>query len=315
MRASIWVVIAIGTGCHEDGGQKRVREVPTVIAEEPSPPTVEVPSPKIDLGLAPGVEMRRPIRDGRLALIPIVATREIAATPFVTLADGMDRRDVVVYEVGYDWIVHTVRVSNRAREPLLVLGGELILDGMQDRAFANDLVVAPGETVSAAVRCVEENREHGDLRFASGHAMAELSLRRTIRHHSQRAVWNMVESINDALGLHHVTKTYRHAAKRQLAGPAAARRAAIVAQLAELEERERIVGLAVAIDDHVVAVDRFATPEIYRALEPILLASYLPGTDGTEQATDEIVPADVRDLATSSTNTLASFVALRAPSN
>lgn len=40
-----------------------------------------------------------------------------------------------------------------------------------------------------------------------------------------------------------------------------------VQQLAAREERSQIVGLAVAIDDKVVAIDRLATPELNRALE------------------------------------------------
>ncbi len=69
-------------------------------------------------------------------------------------------------------------------------------------------------------------------------------------------------------------------------------------QLAAREERGHIVGLAIAIDEKVVAIDRFATPELYRALEPDLVAGYLPETAGDETRETTITPESVRALAT-----------------
>src|SRR5438552_10731705 len=119
-------------------------------------PKVSEP-PKLDLALAPSIEMRRPIRDGRLTLIPIVATQDQPSAKYVTLEDGMARGLVTVREVGQDFEVDTLSLRNNATLPLLVLEGELVLDGEQDRVMSADLVVPPKTTRLVNVRCVEHD--------------------------------------------------------------------------------------------------------------------------------------------------------------
>ena len=51
----------------------------------------------------------------------------------------------------------------------------------------------------------------------------------------------------------------------------------------------------------MIALDRFATPALYRAIEPRLVASYLPAeNDQPPQVARELRPADVRRLANAS---------------
>jgi hypothetical protein len=278
----------------------------------PAPPPRPTPIAKIDLSLGGGYEMRRPVHDGRLTLIPIIATREMPAKRFITLQDGMARGVVTVREISEDWEVDSVRITNRAREPLVVMNGELIVEAMQDRITAENTVILPGTSELVSVRCVEEDRDHGGLRFRAGNAIGELSLRRTVVHASQEAVWAQVDAINQRHELAPSTKTYRHAAQLQAKGANAGRRTQIIAQLEALEERQRIVGVAVAIDDQVIAIDRFATPELYRQLEPQLIASYLADTEGVRPEGRKLSPGDVRALArTNSSATEAMFTVLR----
>jgi ARG/rhodanese/phosphatase superfamily protein len=269
---------------------------PIPLGPPPPPPrapiVVEVapPRPASDLALGGGFELRRPIEDERLALIPIVATSELPGRTFVTLQGGMVEGVVVVQEAGDDF--QQVLVTNRAREPLVILGGEVIVEGHQDRMVARDTVVPPGGQQMVHVWCVELGRSGGGARFAPGFAVAEYGLRSLARRADQLDVWERVAAINEREGLAPPTKTYRYAAKK-LASPGE-RRDRILTRLGALEEHDRMIGFAVAIDHKLVAFERFGTPGLYQQLEAMLVASYLPASRGRARTTKPITPADVR---------------------
>jgi hypothetical protein len=311
MHARLLVAIGLFMGCNTDSalvedGRVLPERLPEVANVDPKP-KAQAPIKKIDLSLGNGLEMRRPITSGRLSLIPIITTREVTAQRFVTLQDSMARGLVTVREIssGYDgFTVDSVRVHNRASEPLAVIAGELILDAHQDRVTAENTVVAAGETRVIKVRCVEKERDHGGSQFTPGKALAELSLRRVVVTSHQDHVWRRVDQINYRDKTSNDTRSYRHAAKLLGTGAASARRDEVIAKLEALEERNHIVGLVIAIDNVPVALERFATPELYRELEPRLIASYLPETAGAaSEAT--LAPADIRALASEPGHTTA----------
>jgi ARG/rhodanese/phosphatase superfamily protein len=317
MRNFAVLAVVVVAACQNDRPPET--EVVSIVKPSDTPakpkPKVKEP-PKVDLALAQGFEMRRPIKDGRLTLIPIVATHPdtLVETDYLTLEDGMARGLVSVREVSRDFEVDTVSLHNRSKLPLLVLEGELILDGEQDRVMQADRVVPPGASLQVNVRCVEHDRDYGGLVFRAGKAMAESSLRRTVAHESQENVWDQVNVINRRAKLSPSTSTYRHAAALQNAGANAARRNAIVEQLGKLEERAQMVGFAIAVDEQVIAVERFATPALYRQLETELLGSYVIATDGdAPRETKGVAPTDVRAFVASAraATTEASFVLLR----
>jgi hypothetical protein len=318
MRA-LWLLAVSSTivGCLDDNKPAREPEAetktpvaePSRRAPEPKPQVAQ--APKVDLSMGEGFEMRRPIKDGRLTIIPIITTRAVPMQKFVTLQDGMRRGMVSVREVGGsdEWEVDTVRVTNSSNEPLVILEGELIEDAMQDRITAENVVIDPHKTQRISVRCVEEDRDHGGITFHAGNAMAEFGLRRTLVHQSQESVWSKVKQINAREKLYPKTNTYRLAAHAQLKGDAGARRDRLVKQLEGLEERPNIVGFAVAIDGQVVAIDRFASPDLYRQLEGQLLASYMPATGGDQPTEGQrIAPDQVRALLSSTTGSQSTAV-------
>jgi hypothetical protein len=307
MHARLLVAFGLFMGCNTDSTNveesRLVSNRPPAIAK--AEPPSKAPIKKIDLSLGDGLEMRRPITSGRLSIIPIITTRTVTAQRFVTLQDSMAKGLVTVREIGYDgFTVDSVRVHNRASEPLAIVAGELLLDAHQDRVTAENTVVAAGETRVIKVRCVEKERDYGGSQFTPGKALAELSLRRVVVTSHQDHVWHRVDQINYRDKTSNGTRSYRHAAKLLGTGAHAAARDAVVAKLEALEERSQIVGLVVAIDNVPVALERFATPELYRELEPRLIASYLPETAGAaSEAT--LAPADIRALASEPGHTTA----------
>jgi len=256
------------------------------------------------LGLGAGLEVRRPIAVGSVEIVPIVATGAAApAGPgYLTLDDGLARGLVIVRELRRGDDYGKLVVVDRSDQPLLVMAGELVIGGRQDRVFAETRVLAPHSKEVVPVDCVEVGRDDDGpgRHLESGRAMVDVGLRRVVRFGSQRAVWDQVDRIRDRHGVTTPSKSYRPVAALQDAGLARARRALVEAALDAMPERDRVVGLAAAIDGQVVAIDRFDSPATLRALRRELIGSYLAGADGGVGAPREggrLVPADVRALA------------------
>jgi hypothetical protein len=289
--------VVLSAACGDDGAPRSAPEETKPIAATPKPK----PGP-IDLSLAAGFEMRHPVRDGDVVIVPIVATAAIPDVHYVTLADGLAAHKVTVREIarGENFQVDHVRIRNKGMEPLFVMTGELIYDGLQDRAMAEDRIIAPGEKVDVAVRCVEQGREAGHMEFHASGVLAEIGLRQKILYAEQQDVWAKVEAINTAHHLTPATRTYRDAAELQHATAAAARRDGLARQLAALPDRDKLVGLALITGGRVVELDRFATPELYGRLEALLLGSYLASDGLPPHEGHNPVPADVRAFVSDS---------------
>lgn len=294
--------------------QPTKQRAPEPVAKETTPEPV---AKKVDLSIGEGFEMRRPIVDGKLTVIPIIATKAMSTQKFISLHDGMAKNLVYVRELGGvdTWDVDYVRITNNSKETLVILEGELIEDAMQDRITAEATTILAGATKQVGVRCVEEDRSDGGIKFNPGHALAELSLRRVLVHRNQDAIWAKVKVINAREKLSNGTNTYRHAAKAQLRGENAARRGRILKALDSMEERPNIVGFAIAVDGQVMAIERFANADVYKAYESKLLASYLPTTGGDAAVSEKkLSPDDIRKLATQprASRTEASFTVIHA---
>jgi hypothetical protein len=293
-------------------GDPHAAPPPPAVAVAPPPPQANpAPKPAVDLHLDGGYEMLHPLHDGRLTVIPIVQKTPPAVVPvkYLALEAAMTRHLVTVRELG-EWQVDTVRIKNKSNQPIFAMSGELVIDALQDRVIARDTIIPPHASVQVAVRCVEQNREKGGRTFHAGNALAELDLRQSIVHQQQTQVWQMVDAINQRLGLTPPTKTYRLAAQAQPAD----RAGQLAQQLNALPEHAQIVGLAVAIDGQVQSIDRFVSPDLYEQLEGELVGSYVASDGGPPHEGKTLVPDDIRALSTNPsavTTTEASLVALQ----
>src|ERR1700686_2403846 len=121
-----------------------------------------------------------PIQSGNLLLFPVVRAggRSGQGTPFLTLDEGLKSGTVEVTEAGKVrglvrrrdngpaiWAerpgdqVNTLVLVNNSRQPLLLLAGEIVTGGKQDRVIAKDRIVpAESEPIDLGVFCVEPGR-------------------------------------------------------------------------------------------------------------------------------------------------------------
>src|ERR1700674_2748180 len=127
---------------------------------------------------ASGYSLLSPIRSGNLTVFPVVASKSYDTVEFLTLDEGLRSGDVVVTEAGQarglirhrprdPAIMHPVRdaevnrlvLVNNSKRPLLLLAGEIVTGGKQDRVIGKDRIVPPeSDPVDLSVFCVEPGR-------------------------------------------------------------------------------------------------------------------------------------------------------------
>lgn len=228
----------------------------------------------IDLG--DGKRTLPPVTSGALAVLPVIADRLGPPPDVLTFDEASRSGQVKVEELPGGGTVNTLVVTNRARRPLLILGGEVVQGGKQDRILGQDTVLEPGERREVKAFCVEHGRWRGGGGFESGGWAAGASERFQAKSGNQQGVWNEVARKLAATGARSDTQNLRAASERQ-ARSAEARLRELEAGLARLGEhdRARVVGFIAAVGGKVVSMDVFAHPALLRRYQPKLLRSYV----------------------------------------
>src|SRR5215469_16535141 len=153
-----------------------------------------------------------PITHGNLTVFPVVSARSHDTIQFLTLDEGIRSGEVVVAEVGN---LHTMvrrhplpngfgggaRVNNlvlvnNSERPLILLAGEIVTGGKQDRVVGKDRIVpAESDPVDLGVFCVEPHRWVETSYKFDTHAsvMAQPSVRKkAMVEKDQQQVWDQV---------------------------------------------------------------------------------------------------------------------------
>ena len=247
-----------------------------------------------------------PITRRNLTIYPVVTTLAADTSGFITLDEGVASGQVRILERGQvesplvrprdgrRWpeqalqyqggaSVNELVLVNDSSKPLLLLAGEVVSGGKQNRIIGADVVVPPkSEPMPLTVFCVEHGRwsaEGGG--FGSAKAIAHPQIRMEAQaNKSQQGVWNSVARAAGAMAADSSTQDYTHV----LASPQAQSRVEAAAKSIEgdyeRELREQIrgrsaVGVVVAINGALVWSDVFPNAELFRKYWPKLLRSYI----------------------------------------
>jgi hypothetical protein len=172
-----------------------------------------------------------PIASGNLLLFPIVQSGKMPASPFLTLDEGIKSGQVEVTEAGRvrglvrprpaqgrfnDGVlrpipnpqpqyrgdqVNTLVLVNNSDKPLLLLAGEIVTGGKQDRVIAKDRIVPAGsDPIDLGVFCIEPGRWTEDtatFRASAKSSTQSMMAQPTVRAKAmvakdQQEVWNSV---------------------------------------------------------------------------------------------------------------------------
>jgi hypothetical protein len=253
-----------------------------------------------------------PITEGNLTLFPVVTESVHDTYMFLTLDEGIRSGQVVVTEqgassgmvrprprerMGRDYQppsggaeVNRLMLTNNSDRALLLLAGEIVTGGKQDRVVGKDRIIAPKSgPVDLGVFCVEPHRwTDASAHFGGVQSfMAQPSVRKkAMADKDQGAVWEEVAKARMAVA------AQTPAAAPMIAGTSSY---AVTMQnrlvqdkvdsLAEPLERsyERLlgelraqhaVGAVLAVDGQLVWSDVFASPVLLQAYWPKLVRSY-----------------------------------------
>lgn len=171
--------------------------------------------------------------------------------------------------------VPTVSVTSLSHDPVLLVEGDVLAGGMQQRILNVSVLVAPGATLEVPVSCVEVGRWGGSRSFSGVTGQASRRVRRAkhegvernlragrARHSDQDAVWASVDA--------ELRRLERSAPTGNLSDSDAvfhenAHLAGAVEELVALGPLRGQCGVVVSHGSRVVAADVLATQELLRA--------------------------------------------------
>ena len=254
-----------------------------------------------------------------LTIFPLLASQQIDTSGFTTLDEALASGDAVVTEQGSYMRrsrdgggqayssgaqVNQLVLINRGKRPLLLLAGEVVSGGKQDRIIGKDRIVPIGaEPLPLSVFCVEHGRwAGGSEKFMAGGTIVHPSVReKAAVAQSQTGVWDAVR------GNSRVATARPGAAAGAAAAPPVVSREAVDATIAssaptmsykqiyesprvgksveelagQLQRRferatkgQQVVGVVVAFGGEVAWSDAFASSALFQAYWPKLLRSY-----------------------------------------
>ncbi len=243
-----------------------------------------------------------PITRGNLSIFPVVGGTDYDTSRLITLDEGVRAGTVIITEKGSlqglvrgnDWQaprseaeVNRLVLINKSDRPLLLLAGEIVTGGKQDRVIGADrLVPAKSDPIDLAVFCVEPGRWTGQTaQFGSMKSqMAQPSVRvPAMAARNQQEVWNQVGAARDAIVLNdraaasggsHSTSSYA----ATMAAPRVQERIDTVAGhyeniLGDLR-KSGAKGVVVAINGNIEWADLFASDDLLSKYWEKLIRSY-----------------------------------------
>ena len=266
---------------------------------------------------ASGYSLLSPIHSGNLTVFPVVASKSYDTAEFLTLDEGLRSGDVVVTEAGQARglirhrpgeaaIIHPVRgaevnrlvLVNNSKRPLLLLAGEIVTGGKQDRVIGKDRIVpAESDPVDLSVFCVEPGRwvpTNGKYEFGSaggvvgGLVAAPVVRSKAMAAKDQQQVWDSVRSSQRAMATTvevtgaapavNATTSYARVMDNKevqkqidaVAEPVERNYESVIRQLRD----KNAVGVVVAVNGEIVWADIFASTHLLQKYWPKLVRSY-----------------------------------------
>ncbi len=250
-----------------------------------------------------------PIRHGNLAVFPVVAAVSHDTQEFLTLDEGLRSGEVVVSESssiaplvrprhdgipqrrGYGPQVNQLVLVNNSKRPLILLAGEIVTGGKQDRVIGKDrLVPAESDPIDLGVFCVEPGRWTGPkMSFdALPSPMAAPSVRaKAMVDKDQGKVWSEIRDSQARVsaqlsaptaaavgGTTSYAKVMQNEEVQQklnaVATPIQHDYQSLIKQLRD----RHAVGVVVAVNGEIIWADIFASTDLLQKYWPKLVRSY-----------------------------------------
>jgi hypothetical protein len=278
----------------------------------------------------PGWRLAQPITFENLTIFAVVTPRDADTSEFVTLDEALASGEAVISEQGAQMRrtrdggiapnyssgpqVNQLVLINRGKHPLILLAGEVVSGGKQDRVIGKDRIVPIGAApLPLDVFCVEHGRwTPGAVQFSAAQTMVHPSVRdKAAIEQDQKQVWAAVRGETAPVGSMAQTVTVEsEAANASVAAAPQISRSAVAGAIdasgtqsyekiyqtspigasvetfsEEIQRRftretsglkgEHVVGIVVAFGSEVAWSDIFASSQLFDSYWPKLLRSYV----------------------------------------
>jgi hypothetical protein len=228
----------------------------------------------------------RPITRGGVSLFPI----------YIHGGGGIDigarPADVQITEQG-SAEVPTITVTNSGQRPALLVEGETVTGGQQNRVLNVSVLVPGGATINVPVSCVEAGRWNGRSAFERGRTFAPRRVRRVknmtvsdsvrrggTKSSDQGAVWNSIDYELDRLKVDSSTRAMQASELLFEADNSLANAAQELIGVGPLPGQ---CGIVLGHGRRIVAAEIFATPELLAAnWEALVRAALLDAPEFVE---------------------------------
>jgi len=235
-----------------------------------------------------------------LRLYPIKAKASFTDTfktvgKYMNLKDALAKGKVVITEQLGGAQVNTLTIENISNDTIMIMSGEVITGGKQNRIIGKDLILLPHSgKIDLSVYCVEagrwENVSTGTNNFNGYFNVGSMGLRKTVdKSANQSAVWGKVDALNMANSTSSSTKTYT--AINQSTEFTNKLKAYSDFFKSKFANEKDVIGVVVVSGNKVLGCDMFATADLFKKNFENLLASY--ATDAIISGSPVIANSDV----------------------
>jgi len=197
---------------------------------------------------------------------------------YMPLKEAMKKGKVKITEKGNGASVNELWVENLSNDTIIIIPGEIVKGGKQDRIIDKDILLKPKSgKVSLPVFCVESGRwsyhAYTKPEFNTHYDMGAQSLRKTVEKKAdQQEVWSKVDEINSKNKTETNTKTYT--AVTNSADFDKKMNAYLNFFKAKFNSDNEVIGVVIATGDKVIGCDMFATNALFRQNFENLLHGY-----------------------------------------
>jgi len=222
---------------------------------------------------------------GNLQVYPIRANQTFVTEhrqvgQYMTLKEALEKKKVVITEKGSgrsDGEVNSLMIENISSEPVMILSGEVVQGGKQDRMIAQDVVINPKSgKKEIAVYCVEHGRwdaKKDGMAFKEYSQVSSNEVRKAgAVNKNQGDVWNKVAETNTKNNTNTSTGTLT-ALNNSSTFKTSIDQYKNYFQ-SKLVNEPDVIGLVAVSGDKVIGCDMFASHALFANHYPNLINSY-----------------------------------------
>lgn len=231
-----------------------------------------------------------------LTIVPLYTTSIKDRTNYVTLDEAVREGYITITELG-GGRVPQVKITNNSNHYILLVCGEILTGGKQDRLVGRDALIAPkSKNVILPVYCSERHRWVPKTEyFSSGESQAEPYLRGMLYGgKTQAKVWGRIDEYSYDLNISSPTAALQDVYRDPKLADEMNCYVEKLMNIPRLEEDA--VGVVVALDGKIIGIDMFANPKLFASLWPKLLKSYVALAISHKDSGGTLAQEEVKEL-------------------